>query len=142
MNRIVAGITVALMMLTACAPSPDEGVDNQTEQDAAQHGVLAPAQLRQESHVERQQGGMLPAVYEGAPAGLDDTRHDAHQRALTHPVAAYDAEGLAPVEIEGDIANRPEGLAEHAAVLLVAEADIPEGDDGMGVGRGHGVILG
>ncbi len=80
------------------------------EDRAVQEDVLAPGQLLVEAGADLEQASDAAVQLDPAKGRLEDARQDLEQRRLAGAVVADDADDLAALDLEIDVAQRPEFL--------------------------------
>ena len=93
------------------------------EDGAVEIDVLPPGQLGMGAGADLQQAADAPADFDLAGGGGGDAREDLEQGALAGAVAADDAEDLALLDLEADVAQGPELAALAVAVVLLADLE-------------------
>ena len=78
------------------------------EERAAEQDVVAPGQLLVEAGAERQQPGDVAVDVDRALGRMDDPGEDLEERALAGAVRADDRQRLAALDVQVDVAQRPE----------------------------------
>src|SRR5919108_1141004 len=75
---------------------------------AAQEDVLAPGELRMEAGAEFEQGPDPSADGDSARRGREDPGDETKQRRLPGAIPSHETDGLARLDLERDIPNRPD----------------------------------
>src|SRR5262249_44910693 len=81
---------------------------------AVEKDVFAAGEFGVESGSKFEEGGDAAGGFDEAFGGLQDAGDDLEQRALAASVGADETERFAPLDVEGDVAERPEIGVERA----------------------------
>ena len=100
------------------------------EDGAVEIDVLAAGELGMEAGADLQQARHAAADFDAALGRRGDAGKDLEQRRFAGAVAADDADDLAPLDLEGDVLQRPEPLLRRQR---------PDGGTQATEGRGTGV---
>ena len=98
------------------------------EERAAEQDVVPPGQLLVEAGAERQQARDVPVDVDRALGRMDDPGEHLEERALAGAVRADDRQRLAALDVQVDVAERPELVAPSAPEHLAdrpAERRLP-----------------
>ena len=99
---------------------PVDLLTGESEDRRVQVDVLAPGEVAVEARAELEQRGDAAVLHDRPRGGPHDPGHALEQRRLARAVVAEEAEGLALVDVDGHVLERPELL-----VVGLAEVDHP-----------------
>ena len=114
--------------------APVDLAGGEAENGAVQIDVVAAAEFRIEAGAQFEQRRNAPVHGHLAAGGLQNSGHELQQRALARSVFADDAEGLALLDLEADVLQRPEVLVMIAPGQQFLETVAGRVVDGVGFG--------